>query len=377
MKATPNQSKSRLPAELEDKLVAYSSALVDQQAARVIVPPQQSANGFWFGGGNLVEDELGNFLLVGRYRNHGDSRTGLGSGERGLELAIFRSTDRAQSFNKILSWSKPELNVDSREVLSIEGAALHLSDRGAELFVSTEKTGIGYPGDLRDYLKPGTGVWTIERLRAPSVDRLKTAPLETVVVSEDPAHLHAKDPAVYRQKNGGLVLLFCTHPYCWSSSNTAYCMRESDGDIFSPPQFEFLPRGTTWDVAITRGTAIVDVPQVGAFKNLHVSLIFYDGGESLRALDEHHSGVRRPRGYSCEEIGGAGYFVDGQLDQIHRLSRYTPQFVSPLGTGCSRYVDVLTTEDACFVTWQQSQHDLSQPLVMNVATRAKLECFLS
>ncbi|MFP6693283.1 MAG: hypothetical protein VB875_09720, partial [Pirellulales bacterium] len=180
MKATPNQSKSRLPAELEDKLVAYSSALVDQQAARVIVPPQQPANGFWFGGGNLVEDELGNFLLVGRYRNHGDSRTGLGSGERGLELAIFRSTDRAQSFNKILSWSKPELNVDSREVLSIEGAALHLSDRGAELFVSTEKTGIGYPGDLRDYLKPGTGVWTIEQLRAPSVDRLKTAPLETV-----------------------------------------------------------------------------------------------------------------------------------------------------------------------------------------------------
>ena len=50
--------------------------------------------GFWFGGGNMVQDHDGTLWLVGRYRNHGDSRTGLGAGERGLELALFRSDDR-------------------------------------------------------------------------------------------------------------------------------------------------------------------------------------------------------------------------------------------------------------------------------------------
>jgi hypothetical protein len=59
---------------------------VDQQKARIAVPPQQKSTGFWFGGGNMVEDADGRFYLVGRYRNFGDSRTGLGAGERGLEL---------------------------------------------------------------------------------------------------------------------------------------------------------------------------------------------------------------------------------------------------------------------------------------------------
>ena len=49
-----------------------------------------------------------------------------------------------------------------------------------------------------------------------------------------------------------------------------------------------------------------------------------------------------------------------------RLSTLAPAFVSPHGTGCSRYVDVLFTEEYAYATWQQSQDDLSQPLVMNV-----------
>jgi hypothetical protein len=363
----------RLPVDLEDKLVAMARALVDQRAARVVIPPQQTSSGFWFGGGNLVEDEGGRLLLVGRYRNHGDSRTGLGAGERGLELAIFQSCNRGESFEKVQNWSKPELNVNSREVLSIEGSSLQLSDRGIELFVSTEKTGIGYPEEVDNHLKPGAGVWTIERLSAPTVEVLKDAAPVTIVASDDPAHLHVKDPATYRQKDGGEMLLFCTHPYCWSSSNTAYSIRRQGDEQFSPPVFDFLPRGATWDVAMTRGTAIIDVPQFGAFENLHISLIFYDGGESLRKVDEHDRAVRRPRGYSCEEIGGVGYFVDGRLDEIHRLSRNAPLFISPCGTGCSRYVDVLATDEYFYATWQQSQDDLSQPLVMNTVAREQIE----
>ncbi|HSG69431.1 MAG TPA: hypothetical protein VLA12_03405, partial [Planctomycetaceae bacterium] len=60
-----------------------------------------------------------------------------------------------------------------------------------------------------------------------------------------------------------------------------------------------------------------------------------------------------------------------------RLSRYEPAFVSPFGTGCSRYVDVLIADDGMYVTWQQSQSDFSQPLVMNFVPRAKIEALLS
>jgi hypothetical protein len=48
---------------------------------------------------------------------------------------------------------------------------------------------------------------------------------------------------------------------------------------------------------------------------------------------------------------------------MERLSRLEPLFVSPWGTGCSRYVHTLVTEAGILATWQQSQVDGSQPLV--------------
>ncbi|MCA9123393.1 MAG: exo-alpha-sialidase [Planctomycetaceae bacterium] len=356
---------SRLTPDLEAKLCNFALALVDQKQAVVAVPPQQNSTGFWFGGGNMIEAADGQLYLVGRYRNFGDSRTGLGAGERGLELAIFRSDDRGGTWQKQVSFSKPELNVDDRAVLSIEGSALYLSERGVELFVSTEKAGIEYPEEFRSFLKPGTGVWTIERLEASSIEGLKNATIETVLKSADPSVLHVKDPAVYTAANGDLVVMFCTHPYCWSSSNTAYAIRRKNQKQLGGSCFDFFPRGSTWDVAITRGTSVLDVPKLGAFANRPVSLLFYDGGESLRNLDEHEQAVKRARGYSCEEIGGVAYFLDGDMSRIYRLSQNKPMFISPYGTGCSRYVDVLSASDGLYATWQQSQSDLSQPLVMN------------
>lgn len=356
---------SRLSPDLEANLSNFALALVDQQRARVAISAQQNSTGFWFGGGNMVEDANGRLYLVGRYRNFGDSRTGLGAGERGLELAIFRSEDRGQSWQKHVSFSKPELNIGDRAVLSIEGSALYLTDEGVELFVSTEKAGIEYPAEFRSFLKPGTGVWTIERLQASSIDGLKDAAIETVLESSDPTVLHVKDPVVHTATNGDLVLLYCTHPYCWSSSNTAYATRPKNGNQLSESCFDFFPRGFTWDIAITRGTSILDVPKVGAFADRQVSLLFYDGGEALRNLDEHEQAVKRARGYSCEEIGGVAYFLDGDMSRVYRLSQNKPMFISPYGTGCSRYVDVLATNDGLYTTWQQSQDDLSQPLVLN------------
>lgn len=351
----------------EAALTGLAAALVDQRRARIIVEPQRRAAGFWFGGGNLVRAADGALLLVGRYRNAGDSRVGVAFGERGLELAVFRSAGVDAPFEKVLSLSKADLNVGDREVLSIEGAALRLPPAGGvELFVSSEKTGIAYPAPLHDYLKPGTGVWTIERLQSGTMEGLRGAPIETILASRDPRYIHVKDPVLYERPDGELMLLFCSHPYSWTSSNSGYAYVRDGELVADSAVYDFFPRGPTWDVAITRTTCVVDVPQMGRFQNRNAALLFYDGGESIRNLDEHASAVRRPRGYSCEEIGGAAYIVDDEFDRVHRLSKTAPLFTSPWGTGCSRYVDVLATPEGMYATWQQSQEDFSQPLVMNM-----------
>ena len=197
------------------------------------------------------------------------------------------------------------------------------------------------------------------------------AKIETVLETKDPRVLHIKDPFVYGNK-----LLFCTHPFSWSSSNTGYAVCNPNGEV-DAPVFDFFPRGMTWDVAMTRGTAVIDVPRVGAFSELNASLVFYDGGESLRNMDEHATAVKRPRGYSCEELGGVAYIADGDLNNIHRLSRELPMFISPHGTGCSRYVDVMAGHDGLYATWQQSQADLSQPLVLNHVSSERVAALLS
>lgn len=362
---------TRLPESLERKLLGFAGALIDQSQARILVPPQRSASGFWFGGGNLTEDPTGALYLVGRYRNEGDSRVGLTAGERGCELAIFRSADRGATFEKVVRFSKEQLGLPGRPVLSIEGSALNWTTEGVELFVSSEKGNVSYPSGLESFLKPGCGVWSIERLAAKTIDELRHAVPKTVFMSRDPEHLHLKDPHVYRAASGDLVLMLCTHPFCWSSSNTAFAVRRSGSPDFEPLRFGLFPRGVAWDVAMTRGTCLLDVPREGAFRRLHATLLFYDGGESLRNLDEHSAAVHRPRGYSCEELGGVAYFLEGDCSRIHRLSRMFPAFVSPFGTGCSRYVDVLSTSDGFHATWQQSQPDLSQPLVIHHLPKAQ------
>jgi hypothetical protein len=368
---------SHLNPTLADKLTRFALALIDQQQAQVIVPPIKPEPGFWFGGGNLVESDDGTLCLVGRYRNAGDSRTGLAAGERGCELAVFLSDDRGRSFQKVLRLDKADLSRDDQRVLSIEGAAIVRSDDGYELFVSTEKDGVGYPPGFEDHLKLGTGVWAIDRRRASSIDGLTDAPQETVVSSRDPRFVHVKDPFVYRTRDDDFMLLFCSHPYCWSSSNTGYAVRQRGSEAFAEPVFNFFPRGFTWDVAMTRGTCALDIPMVGGFADTHVTLLFYDGGECVRNHDEHKTAVKRPRGYSCEELGGAGYVVDGDFARIERLSQNRPLFVSPHATGCSRYVDVLVTSDGFYATWQQAQPDGSQPLVMNFLPHAAAQALLN
>ena len=116
-----------------DRLISLGRALVDQQAARIVVEPNARQAGFWFGGGNLMETSEGRLHLVGRYRNVGDSTTGLGMGDRGLELAILSSDDNGETFARTMSLTKEELSRSPGEVVSIEGTALIARERGKEL----------------------------------------------------------------------------------------------------------------------------------------------------------------------------------------------------------------------------------------------------
>jgi hypothetical protein len=349
-----------------EKLIRLAKRLVDPCRGSICIEPNERGRGYWFGSGNLVEGSGGEIYLTGRFRNPGDSTTGLAKGERGLELAIFRSGDRGRNFEKILSFSKKDLSFDVYDVLSIEGSALHLNPDGVELFISTEKANLFYPALLEEFQKPGTGIWTIDRITAPEIMKLKGQKPEILFSSNDPEYLHVKDPVVYSSPSGSTLLISCTHPFSWSSSNAAYAIRPPGGDHFSEPICTFFPRGTTWDVAVARISDVLPLPELkkAGFEE-DISLVFYDGAECIRPHEQSTWGVTRPRGYSCEELGGMAVMLHGDASHIEKVSKYFPLFVSPWGTGCCRYIHTLRTKEGIFATWQQSQKDESQPLVMN------------
>ena len=76
-------------------------------------------------------------IPYGPWRKFGS--TGVGSGERGLELAIFSSDSVLGPWEKKKSFTKKELQNGNDEVVSIEGASLLMRPTGVELFLSTEK----------------------------------------------------------------------------------------------------------------------------------------------------------------------------------------------------------------------------------------------
>lgn len=355
-----------LAPDRRDALLRLLDALLDQQRARVVVPPTRAADGFWFGGGDLVPDDDGSLWLTGRFRDAGDSRTGVAAGVRGRELAIFRSRDDGASFEKVRAWSKAELAVSGDAVLSIEGTSLQRRDDGAwELFVSMERRR-AYPEPYAAYQKPGTGVWSIERTVAERPEALEAADLEPALQGDEDAHLHVKDP-VARAVGAGTALLFSNHPLSWASSNSGLAIRPPGAGAFEVQAWEVVPRGPVWDVGATRLTEVLPVPRVGRFAGgPPVSVLLYDGAEAMRPLEESRSANARPRGYSCEELGGAMWTVSHEFAAAERLTPIAPRYLSPHGSRSSRYAKVATLPDGGLIaTWQQAQADGSQPLVMH------------
>jgi len=361
----------------QQAVVRLLQTLIDQDAANIIVEPYASEAGFWFGGGNMVEDEDGHLWLVGRYRNVGDSRTGLEMGTRGLECALFRSTNQGETFEKMRAWSKQDLSLTERRVKSIEGTSLHhLPDGTWELLLSSEKE-TNYPESVQAYQKPGTGIWSIDVMRGDHPSSLASSTLATAIENQAfPGYLHVKDPVSRVDSTGETELFFCSHPFTWSSSNTGLAIRQQQGDAFKVQSWEFVSRGPNWDVAVTRLTDRMDLPSVGVLAGLpHISIYFYDGAECMHELEQNKRGKQRPRGYSCEEIGGA--FIQIGNGALTRLSALEPLFVSPRGTGSSRYVSTCRTQNGIWATWQQSQSDKSQPLAGHFLSHDEIERLLS
>ena len=362
-----------------EKLTQLAKELINQDAARELVAPQDRSTGYWFGGGNVIQDHDGSILICGRYRNYGDSRTGVGAGERGLELAIFRAPDVNSPFEKIVSFTKADLAHSGMGIVSIEGVALHLTEDGIELFISTEKDA-KYPERIAGFQKPGAGVWSIDRIHADSVENLSPSSIEEIIPfgSDAPERLHCKDPWVFDLPNGDLVLGYCTHPFTWSSSGTVLKLRRAGSSDYETITEDLLHRGPVWDIAAARVTERLVIPKLGDFAETSgLSLYFYDSCESLRQLDENPTAVSRPRGWSCEEIGGIAVGDDSDLTNIESISIENPLFVSPNGTGCSRYIATLVTEEGIFANWQQSQADLCQPLVGHFLPMSRVAEILS
>jgi hypothetical protein len=276
----------------------------------------------------------------------------------------------------VRSFSKADLTCEDEAVVSIEGSALARTEAGLELFVSTEKA-VSYPERLASFQKPGAGVWSIDHMVAESVDAFDAGTLKPVLRPGPPERLHVKDPVALPDQDGGLTLIYCTHPFTWSSSGTAVARRAQGTHEFEIVANDLLKRGPVWDIAAARVTDRLRVPALGglAGKPSH-SVYFYDSCECLRPLEDHATAVKRPRGYSCEEIGGLACGEDEAFPEIESLTVEAPLLVSPQGTGCSRYVSTLVTEDGILATWQQSQDDLSQPLVGHFLPNAEIEAIL-
>ncbi|HOK56612.1 MAG TPA: exo-alpha-sialidase [bacterium] len=362
----------RLEKKLEEKLVKLGQIIVNQEKARIIVEPYRNEKGYWFGGGKIRKDIEGRIVLTGRYRNSGDSRYGIKMGERGLELAIFISEDKGKTFKKLKSFSKKELKVGKKEVLSIEGSSIYFGDK-VEVYVSTEKKR-NYPEGFEIYQKEGTGIWEIDVFEGNTIEDLNPENIRNVLISENPENLHVKDPFVF-DLNKKTYMIFCQHPFSWTCSYSGLAVKEND--IFKIISKDILPKGYTWDIAVTRITERLPVPKIGIFKDIpDISLYFYDGAECIREHPQSEKGVKRPRGYSCEEIGGLAYGFDYEFPKIYRLSLNFPLFISPFGTGCNRYVSAFFDGEKIYAIWQRSMPDFSQPLVMNTVDIEEIERIL-
>jgi len=67
-------------------------------------------------------------------------------------------------------------------------------------------------------------------------------------------------------------------------------------------------------------------------------------------------------------LGGIAYCFDQEFPlKFHRLSTLFPEFISPFGTGASRYHTLVPLSNGNLLgIWQQSSNNSSQKLIGNI-----------
>jgi len=107
--------------------------------------------------------------------------------------------------------------------------------------------------------------------------------------SSDPCYLHFKDPNLWNAPSANptkIHLLFCTHSFSWSSATTgsACFVKDSNHELKLSGKVnpDVFPRGTTWDVAVSRITGSLSLPRIGILESFpSLSLFAYDGAGSF------------------------------------------------------------------------------------------------
>ena len=54
------------------------------------------------------------------------------------------------------------------------------------------------------------------------------------------------------QPNGDLALMYCNHPFTWSSSNTSLAIRRAGSDTYEHQTHDLMSHGPVWDIANLR-----------------------------------------------------------------------------------------------------------------------------
>ena len=373
-----NRASRNRPPRNEERFHAVRalvSELIDQRSAHVIVRPNRAADGYWFGGGNLLQDAGGTLWLVGRYRDAGDSRTGLGAGERGLACALFASADGGASFEPVRSWSKAELSAHGT-VLSIEGTDLRRrAGGGVELFVSLEKD-VPYPDAYAAYQKPGTGVWSIDRMTATRRHRSTWQHRRRCCGrgGRSPSTSRTPSPSRPRRGHGAAVLLASG-----LVGLQQHRRRRARGSAttFELASWEAVARGAIW-TSPSRAS-----PTGSRCRESACCVRAADERLLLRRRGVHAPAGGEPagretaarlllRGARRRDVGpgrrlpGDGTAVDGRA-ALRVADRNRQQSLR----------EHLLTKEFLYATWQQSQADRSQPLVMNALPMERVEAILS
>ena len=153
--------------------------------------------------------------------------------------------------------------------------------------------------------------------------------------------MHVKDPVYVAPTAAGGVgcLVVCIHSFAWAEGHSGHVRirLDADGGVVTtgPVVTSTFPRGTTWDVATARITGSVPAAVLARLTTIDSSgggagdgtatVFLYDGAESFREQPQNARAKARPRGYCCEELGGA---LVGHLDgPLARLSPYLPLMV--------------------------------------------------